>query len=126
MEFEALTQEVIGLAIKVQKVLGPGLLESAYRACMAYELRKAGHLVDEERPLELRYEELTISNAYRLDIVVDDLLILELKTVEKLAPTHEAQLATYLRMAGKRVGLIFNFWAWPLKDGGIKRVVHTP
>lgn len=125
MDFDPLSTEIIGLAIKVQRALGPGLLESAYRTCLAHELRIAGHKVDEEKPLEIRYEGLVIPQAYRLDIVVDDTLILEIKTVEKLLKVHEAQLFTYLRFSGKKVGLLLNFWSWPLKDGGIKRIVRS-
>lgn len=125
MDFEPLSTETIGLAIKVQPALGPGLLESAYRTCLAHELRMAGYKVEVERPLEIRYEGLVIPQAYRLDIVVDDTLILEIKTVEKLLKVHEAQLFTYLRFSGKLVGLLLNFWSWPLKDGGIKRIVRS-
>lgn len=126
MELEALTEKVIGAAIKVQKTLGPGMLESAYRSCLAYELRNMGHLVQEEVGLQIQYGNLSIPNAYRLDLVIDHLLVIELKTVEKLMPVHEAQVATYLRFSGIRIGLLLNFWAWPLKDGGIKRIVNTP
>lgn len=125
LEFEDLTNSVIGAAIKVQSAVGPGLLESAYRACLAHELRARGHRLKEEVPLEVSYEGLIIPQAYRMDLVVDDLLVVELKTVERLSPAHEAQLLTYLRFSGNRVGLLFNFWRWPLKEGGIKRMIHT-
>ncbi|MBS1767017.1 MAG: GxxExxY protein [Acidobacteria bacterium] len=126
LELEDLTNSVIGAAIKVQSSVGPGLLESAYRICLAHELALRGHQVAQEAPLEVHYEGLVLPQAYRMDLVVDGQLVLELKTVERLSPAHEAQLLTYLRFSGKRVGLLFNFWSWPLKDGGIKRLIHTP
>jgi len=125
MEFDPLSEKAIGLAIKVQRALGPGLLESAYRRCLGHELRLAGHSVQEEVALDIDYQGLLISQAYRLDILVDDQLILEIKTVEKLLPVHEAQVYTYLRFSGKQIGLVFNFWAWPMKNGGIRRVNRT-
>ena len=125
LELEDLTNSVIGAAIKVQATVGPGLLESAYRACLAHELGSRGHGVAQEVPLEVQYEGLVLPQAYRMDLVVDGQLVLELKTVERLSPAHEAQLLTYLRFSRKRVGLLFNFWSWPLKDGGIKRLIHT-
>ena len=126
MEFDSLSEEVIGLAIKVQRALGPGLLESAYRRCLAHELKLAGHRVEEEVPLGIQYKGLDLPLAYRLDILVDDSLIIEIKTVEALLPVHEAQVYTYLRFGEKSLGLVFNFWAWPSKAGGIKRVIRTP
>ena len=125
MKFEPLTEEVIGKAIKVQRALGPGLLESAYRMCLAHELRLSGHQVEEEVPLQLTYEGLVIPQAYRLDTLVDGELIVEIKTIDKIHPVHEAQVFTYLRFSGKKVGLLFNFWSWPLKDGGIRRIVRS-
>lgn len=124
LEMEDLTEQVIGAAIKVQGALGNGLLESAYQACLAYELRALGHEVRTELPLDIAYGSLHIPNAYRMDLVVDGRLLIELKTLEKLLPTHEAQVMTYLRFAGLRLGLLLNFWAMPLKQGGIKRVLN--
>ncbi|MBL0312768.1 MAG: GxxExxY protein [Holophagaceae bacterium] len=126
MDIDPLSTEIIGLAIKVQRTLGPGLLESAYRTCLAHELRMAGHKVEEEKPLEIRYQGLVLPQAYRLDVVVDDTLILEINTVEKPLKVHEAQLFTYLRFNEKSIGLLLNFWSWPLKEGGIKRIVRSP
>ena len=115
--FHDLTQAVLALAFKVHSRLGPGLLESAYEACLAYELRAAGYSVASQVPVDIRYNEsLVIQGAYRMDLVVNETLVLELKA-------HEAQLFTYLRFSGLPVGLLLNFWAWPLKDGGIKRVI---
>lgn len=124
LEEEKLTGTIIGAAIKVQRSLGNGLLESAYEACLAYELRHAGLKVETQVPLEIRYESLVLPNAYRLDVVVNDSVLLELKTIEQILPVHEAQLLTYLRFRNLRLGLILNFWSWPLKDHGIKRILN--
>ncbi|MBL0211532.1 MAG: GxxExxY protein [Holophagaceae bacterium] len=124
LEEEELTGTIIGAAIKVQRSLGNGLLESAYEACLAYELRHAGLKVETQVPLEIRYESMVLPNAYRLDAVVNDSVLLELKTIEMILPVHEAQLLTYLRFRNLRLGLILNFWSWPLKDHGIKRILN--
>jgi GxxExxY protein len=125
MELGNLTDHVIGAGIKVQRTLGPGLMESAYRVCLAHELRNMGLSVQEEDSLAVIYEGLTVPNAFRLDLLVNGQLVVELKTVEKLLPVHQAQVVTYLRFSGHRVGLLLNFWAWPLKAGGIKRLLFT-
>jgi len=125
LEMEDLTERVIGAAIKVQSALGNGLLESAYQACLAYELRQMGLSVRTEVPLDITYGSLHIPNAYRMDLIVEDALLIELKTVDKLLATHEAQVLTYLRFGNLRVGLLLNFWAQPLKMGGIKRVLNS-
>jgi len=124
LEQEDLTGQIIGAAIKVQRSLGNGLLESAYEACLTYELRQMGLKVETQVPLEIRYEALVLPNAYRLDAIVNDSVLLELKTIEKILPVHEAQLLTYLRFRNLRLGLILNFWAWPMKDHGIKRILN--
>lgn len=124
LEMEDLTERVIGAAIRVQSALGNGLLESAYEACLAYELRETGIHVQAEVPLDIAYGALRVPNAYRMDLIVDGRLLVELKTTDKLLPAHEAQVMTYLRFAGLRVGLLLNFWAMPLKLGGIKRVLN--
>ncbi len=124
LEWEALTETILGCAIKVQRNLGPGLLESAYEGCLAYELGKAGLRVQRQVPLDIIYGDVHIPVAYRLDMVVEELVVIELKTLERLTEFHEAQLLTYLRFSGKRVGLLLNFWKWPLKDGGIKRILN--
>lgn len=125
MDWQEITEDAIGAAIRVQKGLGPGMLENAYQACLTYELRNLGHAVQEEVALTISYEALSIPNAYRMDIVVDAQVVLELKTVEKLLPVHEAQLASYLRFSGHAVGLLLNFWTWPMRAGGIKRVINS-
>lgn len=124
LEFEKLTEAIIGCAITVQRALGPGLLESTYQACLAYELRQAGLKAQTEIHIDLCYEELQIENAFRVDILVEDSIVLELKTVDRLTDAHKAQVFTYLRFSGRPLGILLNFWAWPLKDGGIKRVLN--
>ena len=103
------TGTVIGAALKVHTRLGPGLLEHSYRRCLAHELRKAALKVEEEVPLNLIYDDLLVLGAYRLDLLVDDSIIIEIKTVEKLHRVHHSQLMTYLRLGQKPVGLLFNF-----------------
>ena len=119
---DLLTEQVIGLAIEVHRVLGPDLLESAYEECLCYELRR--HSIQHQRQvaLPIRYKEIALEAGYRLDIVVDQRLILELKTAERLLPLHDAQLLTYLRLSGIRVGLIMNFNV-PVLRQGIRRLV---
>jgi GxxExxY protein len=119
------TESIIGAAIKVQRSLGPGLFESAYEACLIYELQQSGHTISTQVPLDIHYGDLHVPCAYRLDLIVDDAVIVELKTVERLLDIHRAQVHSYLRFSGKAVGLLLNFWAWPLKDGGIERIVRS-
>lgn len=121
-ERDPLTDAVIGAAIEVHKALGPGLLESAYAECLAFELKQRGLSVAREVPLPLVYKDVRLECGYVLDIVVNNQLVLELKAVEKLAPVHEAQLLSYLRISGKRKGLLINFHVPVVKDG-IKRMV---
>lgn len=125
LEWEALTEVILGCAIKVQRALGPGLLESAYEACLAYELEKAGLRVERQAALGITYGELQVPVAYRMDLLVEDQIVLELKTVDHLTDFHEAQLLTYLRCSSRRIGLLLNFWRWPMKDGGIKRILNS-
>ena len=113
---------VINSAIRVHSILGPGLLESAYGACLAYELRKRGLRVDEQVGLPVVYDEVKLELGYRIDLMVDGLVIVEVKCVEAIHPVHEAQLLSYLRLSGKNVGLLINFHVARLKDG-IKRMV---
>ncbi len=115
---------VIGLAIKVHKALGPGLLESAYREPMFYEINKAGLYVEKERPLPLIYEEVKLDVGYRIDLLVERKLVLELKSIDGLADIHLAQVLTYLRLSNCKLGLLINFNVLVLKDG-IRRVVNN-
>ena len=120
-----ITQAIIGAAIRIQSALGPGLLENAYKILLAHALRLDGHKVLREVYLDIEWEGLLVERAYRMDLVVDDRVVVEAKTVEKLVEAHFAQINTQLRFSGFEVGLLLNFWQWPLKEGGIKRVVHT-
>ncbi len=122
MEFDELSGKVIGCALEVHKQLGPGLLESAYERCLSYELLGAGiqHIAQKELPID--YKGTKLDCGYRVDLLVDDALIVELKVVEKLLPIHEAQILTYMRLAGVKTGLLMNFNVARLKDG-IKRFV---
>lgn len=120
---DSLSEKIIGAAIRVHRELGPGLLESAYEACLAYELRDSGLLVESQKPLPVVYRGVQLDCGYRLDLVVENQIILELKAVEKLLPIHEAQLLSYLKLSGLNRGLLINFHSQLLKDG-IKRLVH--
>ena len=113
---------VIGHAIEVHRALGPGLLESAYEECLCFELKIAGLEFKRQVPLPVVYKAIKLECAYRMDILVDQRLIVELKTVDQLLPIHQAQLLTYLKLGGIRTGLLLNFHAPVLKDG-IKRLV---
>lgn len=122
---QEITRAVIDAAIRVQRALGPGLLEDAYKTCLAQALRADGHKALREVRLDIIWESLTVEGAYKMDLVVDDRVVVEAKTVERLVDAHFAQLNTQLKFSGLEVGLLLNFRAWPLKDGGIRRVVHS-
>jgi len=119
---DPLTDRVIGLAIEVHRELGPGLLESAYEECLCYEFGKNGLAFRRQVPIPVIYKEVNLECGYRIDVVVEDRLILELKTVERILRVHEAQLLTYLILSGIRTGLLLNFNAAVLKDG-LRRLV---
>jgi GxxExxY protein len=121
-ERDPLTQRVIGAAIEVHRHLGPGLLESAYEECLCHELGLMGNEFKRQWPLPLVYKGLKLNVGYRIDVLVEPGLILELKTVDKILPIHEAQLLTYLRLSGLRTGLLLNFHA-PVMRNGVKRMV---
>jgi GxxExxY protein len=123
MDENALSNRVIGAAIEVHRILGPGLLESAYELALERELALQGMEVQRQRPVSLEYKGIALGDAFRLDILVNELLLLEIKAVEQVLPLHEAQLLTYLRLTGRRLGLLINFNTKTLKDG-IKRVVN--
>ncbi|MEZ4945392.1 MAG: GxxExxY protein [Cyclobacteriaceae bacterium] len=120
---DSLTEKIIGCAMKVHTALGPGLLESAYQECLYFELKKAGFVVEKEKPLPLIYQEVKLDCGYRLDLLVEGQIIIEVKSVDKLADIHLAQVLTYLKLSGNRFGLLINFNVVRLKDG-IKRVVN--
>jgi GxxExxY protein len=118
-----ITDTIIGAAIQVHRVLGPGLLESAYAACLAYELGKRGLAVEEEKPVPLVYEQVKLECGYRMDLLVEQSVVVEVKSVEALAPIHEAQVISYLRLSGCRLALLINFNVVVLKDG-IRRFIN--
>lgn len=109
--------------MKVHSALGPGLLESAYEACLVHELHKVGFHVASQLALPVVYDGIQIDVGYRIDLLVNDSIIVELKAVEKLLPIHQAQLLSYLKLSGKRIGLLINFHELHLRDG-IKRMVN--
>lgn len=121
-ELDRLTEAVIGAAIAVHRELGPGLLESAYEACLAFELTDRGITVERQKECPVVYRGLTIDCGYRLDLLVEGKVIVELKAVEDLHPVHEAQLISYLKLTGCRVGLLINFHERILKQG-LRRLV---
>jgi GxxExxY protein len=118
-----LTQRIIGLAMCVHSRLGPGLLESAYERCLCHELDKHDLPYARQVDLPLQYDDVRLDCGYRADIIVNKLVLLELKSIEHILPLHEAQLLTYLRLSGCRVGLLFNFNTTSLKDG-IRRCIN--
>jgi GxxExxY protein len=121
-ESDPLTHSIIGAAIEVHRGLGPGLLESAYEACLLYELRLRGIKANAQQPLPVYYKDVRLDCGYRLDLVVEGQVIVELKSVKELAAIHEAQLLSYLKLSDCRKGLIINFNVKMLKDG-IKRLI---
>ncbi len=123
-ELNRLTERIIGAAMRVHTALGPGLLESAYEACLAYELTKAGIAVERQRKLPIIYGELKLEEGYRIDLLVENLVVVELKAVEQLRDVHEAQLLSYLRLSTREVGLLINFHVPHLREG-IRRVINT-
>jgi GxxExxY protein len=120
---EELTGQIIGAAIEVHKQLGPGLLESTYQACLCHELELRGILFECQKRLPLEYKGIKLDCGYRIHLLVAGLVIVEIKSVEALAPIHEAQLLTYLKLTGVKVGLLINFNVVVLKSG-IRRLVH--
>lgn len=119
---EEITGGIIGACIEIHRSLGPGLLESAYEECLCYELSQRGLNFLRQVPLPVTYKEVKLDCGYRIDLLVEDEVVLELKAVESLLPIHEAQLLTYLKLLGKPVGLLINFHV-PVLKGGIKRLV---
>ena len=118
-----LTHEIIGAAIEVHRKLGPGLLESAYKECLCRELVLRAVPFERERPLPLEYKGIRLECGYRVDILVGGIVVMEIKAVEVLAPIHDAQLLTYFRIGGWRVGLLINFNVVVLKDGIHRRII---
>ena len=119
-----ITGQVVDAALRVHSALGPGVLESAYEACLAYELNDRGLSVRTQVPVPILYRGARLQAAYRLDMLVEESVVVELKTVSRLLPVHEAQLLSYLRLSGHRVGLLINFHELHLRDG-IRRLVRS-
>lgn len=122
MEINQITHEILDSAYKAHTALGPGMLESAYKACLAYELRKKGLKVEEEKPVPIISEEVKLECGYRMDLLVENAVVVELKTVDAFTDVYFAQILTYLRFGEKKVGLLINFNVKSLKNG-IKRFV---
>ena len=118
-----ITEEIIGAAIQVHRVLGPGLLESAYEACLAFELGRRGLNVEQQKPLPLIYETVKLECGYRIDLLAEGSVVVEIKPVDALAPIHEAQVMSYLKLSGCKLALLINFNVRVLKDG-IRRFVN--
>lgn len=124
MELNEISGRVIGAAITVHRELGPGLLESAYESCLAYELRQRGLTVEEQIPVPVVYKGIKLECGYRLDLLVEKRIIVELKAVDALLPIHDAQLLTYLKLCKLRLGLLINFNV-PILKNGIKRLLNN-
>jgi GxxExxY protein len=114
---------VIGCAIEVHKALGPGLLESAYRQCLYYELKKEGFSVEMEKPMPITYKEIKLDHGYRIDLLIEGKVVVEIKTIEDFTDVHTAQVLTYLRLGNYKLGLLINFHTSLLKNG-IKRIIN--
>ncbi|SHM30943.1 GxxExxY protein [Cyclobacterium lianum] len=122
MELNDLTYRIIGCVYKVHSGLGPGLLESAYEVCLEHELLKAGLKVERQKPLPVQYDQIKMDAGYRIDLLINDQVIVEIKSVEAIAPIHRAQVMTYLKLSGLKVGLLLNFNAQDMKKG-ITRII---
>ncbi len=120
-ETKSVAKDVVDAAFKVHVALGPGLLESAYERCLLFELERRGHIVQRQLELPIRYDGCVLDAGYRLDLLVDDVVIVEVKSLDALAPIHQSQLLTYLKLSGRRLGFLMNFNVRLLKDG-IRRV----
>ena len=123
MKENEISKIIIGCAIEVHKQLGPGLLESAYQECLFYELKQAGLEVQKEKPMPIVYKEVKLDHGYRIDLLVENKVVVEIKSVEELNDVHTAQVLTYLKLGNYKLGLILNFHVSVLKDG-IKRIIR--
>lgn len=123
---DPVSRSVIGAAIEVHKALGPGLLESAYESCLFFELQQLGLAVKRQHPLPLNYKKVSLDCGYRIDLLVEDCVVVELKSIDKVLPIHEAQLLSYLKLSGCSLGLIFNFNTTRMVDGIVRRVFNHP
>lgn len=120
METNIITEKIIGCAIEVHKALGPGLLESAYEECLSFEMKKTGLFIERQKAVPVVYKDINLDCGYRIDILVENTVIVELKTVDAFNPVHEAQILTYMKFSNKSTGLLINFNVTLLKNG-IKR-----
>ena len=123
MEINEITKNIIGAAIEVHRTLGPGLLESTYEACLFYELEQKGLYVERQVELPIKYKNVSLETGYRIDLIVENDVIVELKSVKELLPVHTAQIITYLKIANKAKGLLMNFNEARLIDG-VKRITN--
>jgi len=123
-ELNALTETIIGAAISVDRELGPGLLEQSYEACLCFDLLSAGLAVERQMPLPIRYKKQQLDCGYRIDLLVENAVVVEVKAIERFERVHFAQLLSYLKFANCQVGLLLNFNVALLSRGGIKRVVN--
>ena len=122
MEFDSVSGEIIGAAIEVHRILGPGMLESAYEECLSYELKHKGLTVYRQKPIPVIYKQIMMDCGYRLDLLVEKKAIVEVKSIDFIIPVHEAQILTYMRFANIKIGLLINFKVTVLKNG-LKRFV---
>jgi GxxExxY protein len=122
-EYNQITSQIISSAVKVHRALGPGLLESAYSTCLAFDLRRSGLFVQQQVPLPIVFEDVRLEVGYRVDLLVERMVMVEVKSLATLLPIHEAQLLSYLRLSGCRVGLLLNFHV-PVMREGIRRLVN--
>ena len=123
MELNEISEKIIGCAIKVHKAIGPGLLESTYEVCLVHELKKADLNVESQLALPVVYDGIKLDAGYRIDLLVEDSVIVELKAIDSLLPIHEAQVLSYLKLSGKKIGLLINFNV-KLLVNGVKRLAN--
>lgn len=123
MDINEITEKIIGCAIEVHKTLGPGLLESAYEECLAFELEGVGLAIRRQVAVPVVYKDIKLECGYRIDILVENIVVIELKSIEEFAPVHEAQILTYMKFAKKTIGLLINFNVTLLKNG-LKRYIR--
>ncbi len=121
-----ITEAIIGAVVDVHRTLGPGLLESAYEACLAFELAERGLKIEQQKPMPVVYREVKLDCGYRLDILVEEAVIIDVKSIDQLAPIHKAQLLSYLKLSGCKVGLLINFNVKVLKDSVVRMVNNFP
>ncbi len=122
MNINQITSQIIGSAIEVHRIRGPGLLESAYEECLVSELKKSGLKTERQKPVPIIYKEIKLKCGYRMDILVEEIIVVELKSVDQLAAIHDAQILSYLKFSNKKVGLLINFNVTLLKNG-IRRFI---